>query len=184
VPDIGPGWSAIAGAVIGGAIAGLVAWKVALVTTQAEDRRQSAQHVHDRALVEEERRQARLSQCYETATAHVGGVTLLIQFWQPGQPIPAARGTEEEVVRLTSSVLIFGSQRAGDLFREWVRPTNRFVFVARELDTLSNRPERRRGRAWQQQWDGYIAELERLRGEVATSATGMFEQIRSELGSP
>ena len=44
---------------------GLVAWRVALVTTRAEDRRQTAEHLHDRALADEERRQARLAQCYE-----------------------------------------------------------------------------------------------------------------------
>lgn len=184
VADIAPGWSALAGAVTGGAIAGLVAWKVALVTTRAEDRRQTAQHEHDRALTNEERRQTRLAQCYETGTAYVGGMSLAIQSWQPGQPTPGAAASEEEVIGLTSRVLIFGSDRVGDLFREWVRPANRFVFVARELDTLSKRPERQRGKPWHEQWNRYIQELQPLREQVVTSANAMTEQIRSELGSP
>jgi hypothetical protein len=182
VADIGPGWSAILGALVGVAGTGLTAWRIAIVTTRAEDRRQTAQHAHERELAVEERRQARLADSYANVAAQVSRTRNTFHYWEPGQPAPST-ATADELVQHVTRALLFGSKQVEDDLQAWAQPTSRFLFVARELNTLTNRPERSRDQAWHEQWDSYVAEVLTLREQIARDSFAVMDQMRAELGS-
>jgi len=182
VADIGPGWSAILGAAVGAAGTGLAAWGVAIVTTRSEDRRQKDQHTHERQLAVEERRQARLADSYANVAGEFTRTLNTVNYWQPGEPVPSAATTEELVQHVTRA-LLFGSKQVEDTLHSWAEPTSRFLFVARELNTLLNRPERSRGKAWQEQWDSRVGEVPALREQISNYSTVILDRMRAELGS-
>jgi hypothetical protein len=76
-----------------------------------------------------------------------------------------------------------GSKEVEDLIMAWVQPTSRFLLVAWDLNTLTNRPEGSRDSGWHERWNSYVAEVRPLREQIARDSFAVIDQMRAELGT-
>jgi hypothetical protein len=180
--DLGPGWSAIFGAAVGVAGSALVAWKIAKLTLSSEDRRQAAQHKHERHLADQERRQDRLVTASEVILGSTLRLTRALQEWQLGQPVPSFID-EEQINLYLVQLSLFGSDAVRAALREWADVGSELLRVISSLDTLGNRPDTARASDWQAQWDSNYRELTGHQTRLSEKGDQIVDQIRADLGT-